>query len=343
MKKIVMVTMLLITMSLLSGCIDKKETYIEKNTFLLDTFINIKIFNSEDETIIDECFQQINELEQILSVHVEGSDLWNLRINAGKEWVDVSDHTINVLEKSLSVSKKTNGLFDVTAGPLISLWNIHPPEGYYPTDEEREAVIDLVNFDKVKIDYAKKRVFLEKESMKVDLGAAAKGYIADQVKLILKKRGIDKAIINLGGNVLVLGKRSEGRGFLVGIQDPNSDRGEYVGMVDVTDQSVVSSGIYERFFEYNDKKYHHILNPFTGFPEENNLMQVSIVSTESIDGDIYSTAAFLLGLDEGMAAIENLEGIDAIFITKDQNIYVTSGIEDKFEAKEDSGYSLGDR
>ncbi len=338
MKKALTFLLLLVMINFLVACANREETYIENNAFLLNTIINIKIYDYNDQAVIEECFQLIRELENILSVHVEGSDLWHLKVNAGKQWVNVSQHTINVLEKSLKVSKMTNGLFDITAGPLINLWNIQPPEGYYPTENERNKAIDLVDYKNVKIDKVNHKAFLEKENMEVNLGAVAKGYIADQVKLVLKNKGVKKAIINLGGNVAVLGKHSENRPFLVGVQDPNSDRGDYVGMVDVVDQSVISSGVYERFFEYNNKRYHHILNPFTGFPEENNLMQVTIISKASIDGDIFSTAIFLLGLEEGLTRIEKLDGIDAVFITKNQQIYLSSGIKDKFKLRENTGY-----
>lgn len=344
MKKGFILFLLLGTISFLAACTTEEETYIEKSEFLLDTFVNIKVYDYQDEKVIDECFQIIRGLENILSVHVKGSDLWNLKNNAGKQWTEVSDHTINVLDRSLQVSEKTNGLFDITAGPLINLWNIHPPQGYYPTGDERKAAVDLVNFKDVKIDRVNNQVFLEKENMEANLGAVAKGYIADQVKLALENKDIHKAIINLGGNIAVMGKYSENRPFLVGIQDPDSVRGDYVGMVEVADQSVISSGIYERFFEYNNKKYHHILNPFTGFPEENNLMQVTIISKDSIDGDIFSTAIFLLGLDEGMTMIEKTNGIEAIFITKNQQIYLSSGIKEKFKINENLGYTItGDR
>lgn len=340
MKKTTVFFLILIIVNSLSACTARKETYIQDNAFLLDTIINIKIYNNENEAAIEECFQLVRDLENTLSVHVADSDLWQLKTNAGKEWVEVSEHTIKVLEDSLQAAEMTNGLFDITAGPLINLWNIHPPEGYYPTEKERNKAVDLVNYKDMRIDKVNHKVFLEKENMEVNLGAVAKGYIADQVKILLQNKGVKKAIINLGGNVAVLGKRSESTPFRVGVQDPYSDRGEYVGMVDVVDQSVVSSGIYERFFLYNNKKYHHILNPFTGFPEENNLLQVTIVSEASIDGDIFSTAAFLLGLDEGMALVEKLEGVDAVFISKDHKIYLTSGIENKFNIKENSKYTL---
>lgn len=340
MKRGLIFLLLVVIIILLVACTAKTESYINKNGFLLDTFINIKIYDYKDEAVLEECFQLIRELENILSVHIKGSDLWNLKENSGKKWVEVSEHTINVLEKSIQVSQKTNGLFDITSGPLINLWNIHPPEGYYPTDQERLAAINLVNYKYVSIDKKNAKVYLEKDNMEVNLGAVAKGYIADQVKLFLQSKGIHKAIINLGGNVLTLGKHSEKRPFKVGIQDPNSVRGEYIGMVNISDQSVVSSGIYERFFEYNNKKYHHILNPFTGFPEENNLIQVTIVSKDSIDGDIFSTAAYLLGLDKGMTMIEKTNGLEAIFITKNKEIYLSSGIEEEFSSKENTNYTI---
>ncbi len=166
--------------------------------------------------------------------------------------------------------------------------------------------------------------------MQVDLGAIAKGYAADEVAKILKENGVQHAIINLGGNVLTLGGNLEDKPWKIGIQNPFNQRGEYLGIISVQDETIVTSGTYERYFEQDGKKYHHILDPMTGYPVENDIASVSIITKKSIDGDGNSTSVLLLGLDKGMKFIENQAGVDAIFVTYDKKIYVTSGIKDRF-------------
>ena len=167
--------------------------------------------------------------------------------------------------------------------------------------------------------------------MGLDLGAIAKGYIADRMKDFLVSKGVKSAIINLGGNVLCIGESPEGRPFQVGIQKPFSERGESLLSLEITDQSVVSSGIYERYFEKDGVLYHHILNPKTGYPYENDLLSVSIISDRSVDGDGLSTTCFSLGLEKGMELIDSLEDVEAIFITKDETVHYSKDFEQKIK------------
>jgi thiamine biosynthesis lipoprotein len=166
--------------------------------------------------------------------------------------------------------------------------------------------------------------------MKVDLGAIAKGYAADEVARILKENGVKHAIINLGGNVMTIGGNPNGKPWRIGIQDPYNPRGEYLGILPIKDKTVVTSGTYERYFIENGKRYHHILDPDTGYPTDNKLDSVSIITDKSIDGDGLSTSTLLLGLDEGMKLIEKLENVEAIFVTSDKQVYVSSGLKKDF-------------
>ncbi len=274
--------------------------------------------------------ERIEALEQVLSIHVQGSDLWNIKENAGVKPVKVSEETIEVIKTSLKYSQYTNGLFDVTTGPLVDLWAIDPPEGHVPTEEELKNTLSKINYEEMIIDQENSTIFLKDKGMIANLGAIAKGYIADEVKEVLVENGVDSAIINLGGNVLLLGGKPDSSSFKIGVQDPISDRGAYLGLINARDLSVVSSGDYERYFEVNGKKYHHILNPATGYPTDNEIKQVTILSELSVDGDGLSTSTFLLGLKDGMELIENIDDTEAIFITKDNKIYLTKGIRDAF-------------
>lgn len=319
-----------------------KDQYISDSEFLLDTIVTIKIYGYSDESIFDDVFDYIKDLENTLSVHVENSDLWKLKQNSGGGWAKVSEDTMQIIKRSIEISKMSKGMFDITAGPLINLWAIDPPEGHFPTEKEREDAIALISYKDIEIDEANNSIRLKKAEMEANLGAIAKGYIADKVKAYLKDKGINRAIINLGGNVLLLGGKADGSDFRIGIQDPDSERGAYLGLVKVSDKSIVSSGTYERYFIHKGKKYHHILNPFTGFPQENNLKGVSVISNYSTDGDAFSTAVFLLGLEKGMQLVENVDGVETIFITKKNELHLSSGLVDAFELAPDSGYAIVD-
>lgn len=301
-----------------------KPAYIEDHAFQLDTIVTIKLYGEEDAGLITDSFSRIDQLEKILSVHLEGSDLAKVRDQAGKAAVSVEAETIEVMEAALQYAEFSQGRFDPTAGPLIDLWGIDPPEGHVAMEDELDAVQPLIDYRKLIVDGENKTVFLQDEKMIANLGAIAKGYIADEVKEQLVDAGVTSGIINLGGNVLLIGGKPDGSDFRIGVQDPDSLRGEYLGVVSLQDESIVTSGDYERYFEVDGKRYHHILDPFTGFPAENELRSVSIISPKSSDGDALSTTCFLMGLDEGIRLIRALPEINAIFVTKDDRMIFSS-------------------
>ncbi|MFZ7121301.1 MAG: FAD:protein FMN transferase [Eubacteriaceae bacterium] len=338
MKKIYYLIILIISMLLFNSCSNNAEELVTKSDFYLDTIVNIKIYdpNKNSELIIDKAFERIQQLEKMLSVHIEGSDLYKIQENAGFKSSVVSDETYYVIGKSCYYSSISQGHFDITAGPLIDLWRIDPPEGYVPSEDELEEVLSKIDYKKIIMDEEKKSIKLLEKGMIANLGAIAKGYIADEVKKVLEENGVEHGIINLGGNVLLVGDKKENTDFKIGVQDPSSNRGEYLGLIHGDDVSIVSSGDYERYFTVDGKRYHHILDPFTGFPADNEIKQVTIISEFSIDGDALSTTTFLLGLEKGLDLINSIKGADAIFITKNNEIHVTSGIVDEFEFDEEN-------
>ena len=317
------------------------------NTFGLDTLVELKIYqypNKDRDTLIDDTFDQMDQLENTLSMHVEGSDIDRLNKSAGVAPVTVSDLTYRVLKDSLFFSEKTDGLFDITTGPLIDLWAIDPPDGHYPSQAELDATLPLIDYHKIQF-MDDNQIELADKGMVVNLGAIAKGTIADELKSYLISRGVKSALINLGGNVLALGSKPDGSSFVVGIQDPDSPLGNYLLSIKIADESVVSSGDYERFFVYNGKVYHHILNPKTGFPADTNIKQVTIVTANSQKADGLSTSVLLLGVQKGIQLIESLEGVEAILITKDHFVYFTEGLRDRYETQEDliKNYTITDQ
>ncbi len=317
---------LLLGLLLLSACGETEP--VSKTNFMLDTIVQITLYDGTDPGVIDQAFDEIRRLEDILSVEREGSDLDRLAQAAGQDWVEIQPETEEVLRLAKTYSARSQGAFDVTAGPLIDLWDIHNGEGHYPSPEELAQVLPLIGDADLLVEEG--RAYLARPGMIANLGAIAKGYIADQVKALLVEQGVKSAVLDLGRNVLLIGGKPDGSSFVVGVQDPNQEQGQLMGRIEATDKSIVTSGINERKFTYNGQSYHHVLDPVTGFPVENELASVTILSQSSADGDALSTTCLLLGQEKGMALVESLEGVEALFIAKDGSCTESSGMDGVF-------------
>lgn len=321
---------MLIGVILLTSC-SKATTEAEpvsQTDFLLNTVCTISIYNEENKEkdsneLISEAFDLCKEYENTLSRTIEGSDVYKINHSDGQP-VTVSDSTIEVIKCAEKYSADSNGAFDITIAPLSILWNFQDDNPTVPPDDEITALLDEVDYTKVKIDG--NNVTLESPVKAIELGGIAKGYIADKVTEFLETNDVTSAIINLGGNIYTLGTKPDGNSFNIGIQDPSKTDGSILGYVAVANKSVVTSGSYERYFIQDGKKYHHILDPSTGYPVDNGLCSVSIISDKSIDGDGLSTTCFVLGEEEGMKLINSLEDIQAIFIDNDGKMYFSDGI-----------------
>ncbi len=320
-------TALLLCAALLLGlaaCRGAAPQKITRTSFMLDTVINITLYNWKDEETLTRAMAEIARLENLLSLQKEGSDLDRLAKAAGQDWVEISPECEEVLRLAKEYQGLSQGYFDVTAGPLIALWNIKGDRtGHYPTPQELAAAMTKTNGDKLLIEPG--RAILQDPGMEANLGAIAKGYIADQVKALLIAEGVEYAILDLGRNLLLIGGNPQGGDFLIGVQSPFQEAGEVVAVIKATGKSIVTSGINERYFEYEGVRYHHILDPFTGYPAQNGLASVTILSDSSAAGDALSTTCFLLGPEKGRNLIESLPDIEALFILEDGTQVESSG------------------
>ena len=293
---------------------------------MLDTLISIQAYGTNASEAIDKVFQRIDEIEKKMSAKADYSEVIGINQMAGQGFSKVSPDTFFVIEKGLYYAKLSEGKFDITVGPLVELWGIGTDHARLPGSEEIREVLPLVDFTKVEINEEDRSVFLKQPGMAIDLGGIAKGYAADEAAKVLRQNGITQGTINLGGNILVLGTKPDGSLWRIGIQNPFfKTRGSIMATVEVKDKTLVTSGPYERYFEEDGKIYHHILDTESGYPVDNELMSVTIIADSSIDADALSTAVFAMGLKRGMSFVEKLDNVDAIFITKDYKVYVTSG------------------
>lgn len=315
---------------LLTSC-SRQTNPVTKTGFYFNTVISISLYDSKDTTLLDDCFSLADSYEKMFSKTVEGSDIWKINHSAGSP-VGVTEETAFLLQKALDYAALTEGVVDPTIGSVSELWNFSEnTTGELPNPQELEEALTHVNYKNISI--SDLDVTLSDKKTKLDLGFIAKGYIADRMKEYLLSKGVKSALINLGGNVLVIGEKPDKTPFRLGVQKPFAPEGTPLTTIPVIDCSVVSSGNYERYFDKDGKIYHHILDSKTGYPIWNNLSEVTILSNSSTDGDALSTACFALGLEKGMALIESLEEIEAIFVETDYTLHYTSGLQNLSELK----------
>ena len=260
-----------------------------------------------------------------MSVNIAASDVSSINAAAGIAPVQVHEDVFKVIERALFFAEISGGAFDPSVGPLVSLWGIGGKNPRIPSQAEIDEVLPLINWRNIELDRRTHSVFLKRQGMALDLGAIAKGYAADEAAAIVKSARIKRAIIDLGGNIVTCGEKKDKNPWKVGIQNPNEKRGAYIGIVQVTKQSVVTSGVYERFFEEGGVRYHHIFSPSIGYPAENELLSVTVIANNSIDADALSTAVFVLGYAKGKALIESLSETEAVFVFKDLSVRKTPG------------------
>jgi thiamine biosynthesis lipoprotein len=253
---------------------------------------------------------------------------------AGIEPVKVRADLMGLLEQALYYAELSDGAFDPTVGPLVRLWGIGTDAQRVPSDDEIAEALKLINWRDVEIDRAAGTVFLRREGMALDFGAIAKGYAGDEAARIARENNVPRAIIDLGGNIVTLGwraqKNKEMLPWRIGIQNPLSGRGAYIAIVPVHDTSVVTSGVYERFFVADGKRYHHLFSTVNGYPVENGLMSVTIITGSSTTADVLSTAVFALGFDRGRELIDSISGVEAIFVFDYRTVRITGGLEGIF-------------
>ena len=350
---LILCTALVCPMLLLTGCQNAADTDtaagkepISISSIKLNTAVQITIYDSQDKSLLDDCLDLCDKYELIFSRTNEESELYKLNhrkdtsdedSNADEQTTPypvsgtagtchISEDLAALLSEGLDITRESNGAFDIAIAPLTSLWDFTAEEPKVPDDSDIQNALPLCSSDGVTING--QDITLPSDDIQFDVGAIAKGYIADRLKDFLVKKGVKSAIINLGGNVLCIGSKPDGTPFKIGIQKPFADRNETEAVMDITGKSVVSSGIYERCFKQDGKLYHHILNPKTGYPYDNGLISVTIISDQSVDGDALSTTCFALGLEDGLKFAEK-KGVQAVFITKDYELHYTDGFQDE--------------
>lgn len=320
----------------LMACSGEKE--VQEHAFKMDTIMDIKAYGPKAEEAITAAFQRIDEIEQMASASIETSDISKLNQAAGKEYVKVHPEVLKMVKTAVTYSELSGGAFDITVGPLIKLWGIGTEEERVPSDSEIKALLPLVGYKNISMNEAESSIMLLKEGMSVDLGGIAKGYAADETVRILKEYGVKRAVISLGGSsVYTMGEKKDKSLWAVAVQHPRKNKdSQYACIVRMPEKALSTSGDYERYFIKDGKRYHHILNPFTGYPAESGVMSNTIVIRSDVAdcnmlADILTKVTFVSGIEKGFQIIDSLSGVECLAITTDYEIYKSAGWEDGVE------------
>lgn len=303
---LVLATILVILTYIFNNYLFQQEPLV-KNGFYFNTIIAIQLNDSQDESLIDTCFDMANMYEHYFSRTLKGSDIYNIN-HANGAPVEVHDETAELIRYGIAFGDLSGGVFDISIGALTDLWDIPNNNGTIPAQSQIDAALATVDYRQITVDG--NTVTLGNPDAALDLGGIVKGYAADRMREYLNANGACEGFINLGGNVLTLGQKANDEPYHIGIRKPFGEDGETITAVDVTDRSIVTSGRYERYFEKDGHIYHHILDPKNGYPYDNGLNGVTILSDSSIVGDALSTICFALGQEKGTEFLSSMPSND---------------------------------
>ena len=333
MKNLIYSPFILITISLIlctTGC----EKRFEESKFLMGTIVEITAVGDKRncQQAMKSAFDEIRRIDSLMNVHAEDSEIFRINASAGKSAVEVSSDTLTVINQSLRFADLTDGALDITVAPLMDLWGFGGESTRVPLDDEVKEKLSLVDYRKVHVDKDRSTVELP-SGMRIDVSGIAKGYAVDRAIQVLRDAGIRNALVSAGGDIYALGSPSRKKLWRIGIRHPR-DNSDLLGILELEDKAVATSGDYENFFEVDGKRYCHIIDTRTGRPVE-GIMSVTIVADNTMEADALATAVFPLGPDDGMKLIESLEGVDGLIMTgkneDDVKSLISSGMENKVQ------------
>ncbi len=303
----------------LSLCSCSRNVYpLSSTQIMMDTVVTVTVYDGDDD-VLTGAMKLCKQYENLLSKSVESSDVYKINHSNGKP-VTVSSDTAELLKTALDIAEKSDGAFDPTILPLVELWNVTNSDKV-PEDGDIKSACQRTGYQNIKIEG---NTVTAQNGAQLDLGGIAKGFIADKLKLYLKENGVKSAIVNLGGNTLLLGNKG-GEDFSVGVQKPFGKQDELCAKMLLSDKTAVTSGVYQRYFEQDGRVYHHIIDPKTGYPTDNGLYAVTVVTESSSLADGLSTACLVLGVEKGKA-LAKAYGAELIFVDSNGQLILTDGL-----------------
>jgi len=320
--------------------VSKKAGYLFLS-YAMGTLVTQKIngLKLEAKKLTNETLEIIDKLDKMMSFFSITSQLSQINQQAGKLWISIDPELFFLIKEAKKYARLTEGFFDITIASLVKLWQDYGKLKQVPPQSLIEDTLKKVDYKNILIDEKRGMVKLRRIGQKIDLGGIAKGYAANRVIQHYQKKGLSSAMVNFGGNAALLGERDDGKPWQIGIQSPLKERGQCLATVSVSNTSVVTSGDYERFFLENNRFYHHILNPLTGYPARNGLRSVTIIYPDAMLADVLATTLFILGLKKGIKLVKRFSDIEVIMISENRKIYLSGSLVGKFQITE-KGFSL---
>lgn len=308
----------------LSSCTATENNKTSVTDYALGTIITVNIYdnNSESKALAEDCIRAVRDFEKIVSFTDKESELFAVNETAYEQPVHISDILFDIIESSLEYCKKSGGAFDIGCGGLIELWGIGTENAHIPTDESLEKYINFRGYEHIVLDYENKTIFFTDERVKIHLGACAKGYAEDLAADFLRKSAVESALLDFGGSITTIGTKNN-KGFVIGVVNPRSEN-DYLAKISLSDRSVVTSGDYQRYFEADGVRYHHILDMNTGYPVSSDMNSVTVISESAFIADCLSTAVFVLGTDKGEALLEKE---NCSYIISADEIIISNGVD----------------
>ncbi len=321
--------LLIILGMLLASCGKQQDHLMKVTRTSLHTITSMTVLTSNEQQAqqaIDAAYRELDRLGQMLNFYADDSEIANINKNAGVSPVRVSPETFEIIQKAVFASENTEGAFDATVGPLVKLWDFK--KGIVPDKDDIEDLLDQVGYKNIVLDASAQTVYLKEEGAQIDLGGILKGYAADKASLVLQKNGLSSGIVTVGGEVRAFGNKPDGTPWIVGIQNPRQKgpNDEVIATIALSNRSISTSGDYIKFFEKDGVRYHHILNPKTGYPAE-QCGSVTVIANDGVTADGFSKI-FVLGPEKGLKIAKKV-GFDAIFIDCNGKISMSEGLQDK--------------
>ncbi|MBS5633747.1 MAG: FAD:protein FMN transferase [Clostridiales bacterium] len=309
-------------------------------TYAMNTVIEQKWYGESADTVYTGMETKIREIESVLSMHLSQSEIAAINENAGVQPVEVSQRTFDLLQRAKELSEQSDGAFDITIAPVVELWGITSDHPHVPTDEELAQAMALMGLEDLVLDEEACTAYLTRPGMAIDLGGIAKGWTADQLREYARELGAERGYVSLGGNLMIIGERPDGDPFKFGLRDPQGDASTYLGTVTLEDGcTMATTGGYERYFEEDGIRYHHVLDPRTGYPADSDLLSVAVISKDGTLADYLSTTLFVQGLEAAKAAAGS-EDYALVMVDQENNVWISGSLRGNFEPHEtDADYT----
>ena len=309
-------------------------------TYAMNTVIEQKWYGETADAVYTGMEAQIREIENVLSLHLPQSEIAQINEKAGVEPVRVSQRTFDLLRRAKELSEQSDGAFDITIAPVVELWGITSDSPHVPTDAELAEAMALMGLEDLVLDEEACTAYLTRPGMAIDLGGIAKGWTADQLREYAREQGAERGYVSLGGNLMIIGERPDGDPFKFGLRDPQGDASEYLGTVTLADgYTMATTGGYERYFEENGVRYHHVIDPRTGYPADSDLLSVAVISPDGTLADYLSTTLFVQGLEAAKEAADSDE-YALVMVDRENNVWISGSLRGNFEPHEtQSGYT----